>query len=150
MIENILDSLGNIIGTIELPDDSTPEFVQSQLDLYAYVPLRLTSLTIVLNSVAAASDFGAKLIMQYAAQNVLAGITLAGKTIAVATYLQQLGYYLNSGSLYAAITEIQTLIADSGSTKASLSPFITNDILYTYLNDIQSYLGVAPTPNPGS
>jgi hypothetical protein len=97
-----------------------------------------------------AITFGMQLLVQYATQNVLAGITQAGQTIPVATYLQNLQYYLSTGSLYAGITELNNLIADTSSTKAALSPFITNNILYGYLNQIQTYLNVPLTANPGS
>jgi hypothetical protein len=97
-----------------------------------------------------AQTFGQGLINQYAAQNIVAGITQAGQTLAVQSYLNLLADMLYTGSLYGAIQVIEQLIADTSSTKTSLSPFVTNTILYTYLNQIQTYLGVALTPNPGS
>ena len=115
----------------------------------AYVNSLPTS-QIVANSISNAIKFGQQLTVSFAAQNVLSGITQAGQTIPVATYMQSIAYYLNSGSLYAAITEINTLIADTSSTKTALSPFITNNILYSYLNQIQAYLGITQTPNPGA
>lgn len=100
--------------------------------------------------VAAATSFGQKLVVQYAAQNVAAGITQVGKTLALITYMSTLSVCLNTGSLYEAINQINIMIADTSDTKANLSPFVTNDILYTYLNLIQTYLSVPLTPNPGS
>jgi hypothetical protein len=150
MVQNILDANNNVIGTLELPDGTDQSVIDELLSLYTYVPPTPTASQIVTNSIAAASQFGQQLIVQYAAGNVLSGITQAGKTIPVATYMQTVAYYLNSGSLYAAITEINTMIADTSSTKTSLSPFVTNNILYTYLNKIQTYLGLPLTPNPGS
>jgi hypothetical protein len=93
--------------------------------------------------------FGQSLTVQFATQNIMAGITQAGQTQNVLNYTRDLYMYLNTGSLYVAISEIETMIADTSSTKTSLAPFITNDILYTYLNQIQGYLGLPLTPNPG-
>lgn len=93
--------------------------------------------------------FGQSLTVQFATQNVMAGITQAGKTQAVLDYAADLYTYLSTGSLYVAITEIQTMIADTSPTKTALAPFITNDILYAYMNQIQGYLGIPLTPNPG-
>ena len=94
--------------------------------------------------------FGQTLTVQFATQNVMAGITQAGKTQAVLAYSSNLYTYLSTGSLYVAISEIEAMIADTTSTKTSLAPFITNDILYAYLNQIQGYLGLPLTANPGS
>lgn len=150
MIQNILDSNGNVIGTLELPDETEQEVWDSQMAIYSYEPPSITPAQIVSSAIQNAQQFGEQLMVQYATQNVLQGITQAGKTQAVANYLVNVSYYLDSGSLYAAINEINTLIADTSSTKTGLSPFITNNILYTYLNLIQTYLCLPTTTNPGS
>lgn len=93
--------------------------------------------------------FGQSLTVQFATQNVMAGITQAGQTQAVLNYTSNLYTYLATGSLYVAIAEIESMIADTSSTKTALAPFVTNDILYVYLNQIQGYLGIPLTPNPG-
>jgi hypothetical protein len=101
--------------------------------------------TLVQNAIA----FGQSLTVQFATQNIMAGITQAGQTQNVLNYTTDLYMYLNTGSLYVAISEIETMIADTSSTKTSLAPFVTNNILYTYLNQIQGYLGLPLTSNPG-
>jgi hypothetical protein len=116
----------------------------------APVSASMSETEIVSDILQQAQYFGANMSLQFATQNMLAGITQSGKTIAVATYAQTLAYYLQTGSLYAAITEINTMIADTSSIKTALSPFVTNSILYSYLNQIQAYLGIVPTANPGS
>jgi hypothetical protein len=149
---NILDANGNVIGTIDFEDGTPQDVIDAAVALYTYRPPQIPTINLVAGSIQQAVQFGQTLIFKFAAQNVLNGITQSGKTIAVAQYLQTLGFYLNSGSLYAAITEIQNLLADTSSTKASLAPFVTNDALYAYLNSIQQYLQiqVTPNPNPGS
>jgi hypothetical protein len=96
-----------------------------------------------------ATAFGNQLILQFAAQNVASGITQAGQTLNVLNYADALNTSLSSGSLYVAIAQIEAMIADTSSTKTSLSPFITNDILYSYLNQIQTWLEIPLTQNPG-
>ncbi len=96
-----------------------------------------------------AMAFGNQIVVQGATRNIMMGITQAGKTIDVMSYTSQLVSCLVTGSLYAAITQINTMIADTSDTKANLSPFITNSALYSTLNQIQSYLGIPLTPNPG-
>ena len=99
--------------------------------------------------VIAAQNFGQQLTTQFAVQNILAGITQSGKTQELIDYTNNLSQCLFTGSLYAAIAAINVMIADTSSTKTNLSPFVTNNVLYSYLNQIQSYLGIALTSNPG-
>lgn len=113
------------------------------------VPMPQTAIEEYTALVQAAMDFGQALTVQYATQNVMAGITQAGQTQAVLTYTTNLYNYLSTGSLYVAISELENMIADTSETKAALAPFVTNDILYTYLNQIQGYLDIPLTVNPG-
>lgn len=177
--------------------------------------------------VSEAMAFGNQLMIQYAAQNVSEGITQAGMTENVMNYMTNLTLSLTTGSLYVAISQIESMIADTSSAKVgayatgpdssllsgtitftantlgtignsisltftgfntvgtvvsawnaanpnnqvsytgsssavpeaktvglsgglpTLSPFVTNDILYNYLNQIQTWLGITLTPNPG-
>jgi len=102
------------------------------------------------NIVLAAMTFGQQLMVQFAVQNILAGITQAGQSANLLAYTANLSQAITTGSLYVAIAQIEAMIADTSSAKTNLSPFITNAVLYIYLNQIQAYLGVAITPNPGS
>jgi hypothetical protein len=95
----------------------------------------------------AATDFGNSLIVNYSVQNVLLGISQSGMTQAVTDYGANLQRYLTNGTLYAAIDELNTLIA--AGAPSNLAPYVTNDILYSYLNQIQTWLEIAVTPNPG-
>lgn len=83
--------------------------------------------------------FGDATIAQFALENVAMGITQAGKTRAVADYCQKLQYYTSTGSLYAALEEIQEL---SQNTPAELAPFVTSARLSVYANKIKAYLGI--------
>lgn len=87
-----------------------------------------------------AQVFGDELMREFMAENIMLGITQAGKTIAVANYLHKLMHYISTGSLYAVLTEIETLKADTG--KDNLSPFVTNDRLEAYAQKVRNYLGI--------
>lgn len=99
--------------------------------------------------VANAITFGNSIIVQAAARNISMGITQAGQTLNVMNYTDGLITCLVTGSLYEAMTQLSTMIADTSTTKTSLSPFITNATLYATLNQIQTYLGIPLTTNPG-
>ena len=96
--------------------------------------------TIVGNIVESAAAFGTSLISEFAVDNILGGITSAGMTIPVALYLHRLDHYLRTGSLYAAMDEIDTMIADT--EKEHLSPFLTDTKLSAYRVKISTYLGL--------
>lgn len=96
-----------------------------------------------------AISFGNQLILQFAVQNTVSGITQAGQTLNVMNYTGALNLSLSTGSLYVAMSQISAMITDTTTTKTSLSPFITNDILYNYLNQIQTWLEIPLTVNPG-
>lgn len=150
MLQDILDAGGNIIGQLEFPDGTSQDAIDEALVVYTFVPIVPTLVQQVSISIQAATMFGQSLMRQYAAENVLMGITPAGLTPGVAAYLQTLVYYLTTGSLYAAMGQMNTMIADTSTTKTSLSPYVTNARLYTYLNLIQTYLNIPLTTNPGS
>lgn len=101
-------------------------------------------------AISMAMQFGTQMLIQYATQNVLLGVTQAGKTQAVMDYCHELAHCLITGSLYAAINQILVMIADTSQTKANLAPFVTNNVLYAFLNKVQAYLGLPLTQNPGN
>lgn len=84
--------------------------------------------------------FGDALIVQFAFENVAMGITQAQKTRIVADYCQKLQYYASTGSLYAALEEIESI---SDNIPAELAPFVTAERLLVYANKIKAYLGIS-------
>ena len=91
---------------------------------------------IVENAVA----FGQNLIIEFATENVLMGITQAGKTKVVADYLQNVMRYAQSGSLYEVINEVNYLINET--VPENLSPFVTEVRLNSFKSKIETYLGI--------
>lgn len=92
----------------------------------------------LMSVVASAKAFGSSLSNEFAADNIALGITAAGKTKEVAVYVKDLAYLMESGSLYAAMDEIDTMISQP--PPVELSPFITVEVLTSYKSKIQAYL----------
>lgn len=87
----------------------------------------------------ASITFGNKVIVEAATGNVIAGITQAGKTREASDFLAKLERYLRSGSLYAAMQEIDDLIANG--IPDDLTAFITPDRLTAVRTQIATFLG---------
>jgi predicted P-loop ATPase len=85
-----------------------------------------------------AMEFGRTLVVDFAAENVLMGITQAGKTKAVADYLSDVSRYTQTGSLYEVISEIDRLIQEG--LPSDLEPFITESRLIAFKQKIIDYL----------
>lgn len=87
-----------------------------------------------------ATKFGLQLADEFKVENVLMGITQAGKTGAVTTYLHWVSHYCSEGSLYEAINEIdKKLIAG---LPPDLAPFVTADRLNAFKAKLKAYLGI--------
>lgn len=93
---------------------------------------------IVFSKINDAIVFGNQMIIQAAVENVLLGITQAGKTKDVSDFLSDLQTYLRSGSLYAALYEIDTLKA--GTIPSDLSTWVNVTRLDSYKAQIQAFL----------
>jgi len=87
-----------------------------------------------------AMDFFSTMMVHFAAENVTMGITQAGKTKEAADYLSVVMRYGQSGSLYAVMNEIDTLV--SNGVPASLSPFVTSARLTDFKSEVAGYLGL--------
>lgn len=87
-----------------------------------------------------ARKFGDALIVQFAMENVGMGITAARKTRAVADYCYKIQYYLSTGSLYAALEELEDTMDDE--IPEELSPFVTQSRLQTYVTKLKTYLQI--------
>jgi len=99
-----------------------------------------TSLLIYKTIISNAMNFGATLKIEFAAENIAMGITQAGKTKAVADYLAKVIVYLDTGSLYEVINEVNSLISEG--IPSELSPFVTESRLNTFKAKVQTYLGI--------
>lgn len=91
-----------------------------------------------MNIVTQAISFGQHLMIKFAGENVAMGITQAGKTREVADFLEGILKYIQSGSLYEVIVEIDLII--SNGIPVGLSPFVTEERLLQFKQDIIDYL----------
>lgn len=85
-----------------------------------------------------AMEFGHKLLLDFSTQNVLNGITQAGKTKEVLNYLINVKSAIDTGSLYVAVAEIDDLIL--AGVPVDLDPFINETILNTFKARIIAFL----------
>lgn len=82
--------------------------------------------------VLAAMDFGKYLMVQYAVENVMSGKT-TDEIKQISNKLYKVQALLTSGSLYAALDEMQKVTPDS---------LVTQDIINKYVLQIRKYLSV--------
>lgn len=87
--------------------------------------------------VSAATSFGQSIMISFAAENVLLGITQEGKTGEVLGKLSGVQLAVNAGSLYEAISRIRAINPADYDAK-----YITAARLLAFINKIETYLGL--------
>lgn len=130
---NILDYLGNIIGELSLPEDTSEE--QWALALMAYSQPPVSAQIITQNKIQNAINGFNTILIQYVASNVLSGITQQGKTQLIADALADVQRYGQSGSLYAAITALQQV-----DITPEMAPFLTAPIVASLISQTLAVL----------
>jgi len=80
---------------------------------------------------------GQSLIQEFITENLVLGITQAGKTKEVRQAMAEVTSCLQTGSLYDAIDELRLIPAESKD-----AVFITDTRILSYINKIESYLGL--------
>lgn len=84
-----------------------------------------------------AISFGNGLISEFAATNVIMGITQDGMTGTVRKNMSEVISALGTGSLYDAIAEVRALTVDKKDAK-----YITDVRLLSFINKIETYLAI--------
>ena len=130
---------------IAIPADMDPRAVTFELDGTSVVAIEDEDLAAELlykDQVAAVSRaignamaFGQTLVTEFAAENVMLGITQDGKTGEVLDKMAPVMAAVQSGSLYEAITRAKA-ITDFD------AKYVTHDRLYAFINKIEAYLGI--------
>lgn len=128
-----------IIDFLDTISDADTAAVTNYWNSLTSTSFNPTTQDIVTAKINDAIVFGNQIIIQAAVENVLLGITQAGKTKEVSDFLDNLQMYLRSGSLYAAITEIDTLVA--GDIPSDITTWVNVDRLNQYKTQINTYLG---------
>lgn len=85
-----------------------------------------------------AQKFGFNLIISFAAENILLGISQLGMTTSVRATTAGVVNALMTGSLYDAIAEAKAIPAENKD-----SVFVTDARLLTFINKIETYLGIS-------
>jgi uncharacterized protein with gpF-like domain len=122
--------------TVHFSEEPTEEQVDEVRDIVeSHDPVRPSDIvkTIIEN----AMQFGNTLVVQFATENVLLGITQAGMTGPVRKIMAESIMALQTGSLYDAITELRAIPAESKDPV-----FITDARLLSAINKIELYLGI--------
>ena len=83
--------------------------------------------------------FATKITSRFTAENIAMGVTQVGKTVVIGDALRALSFWLDNGSLYAAIGEIQNIRAG---IQDAWAPFITLARMKDFENQIRVYLGI--------
>jgi hypothetical protein len=94
----------------------------------------------VMQIIADAMVYGNLLIQTFASENVLMGITQAGKTKDVSDFFADTTRYAMTGSLYEVINEVNRL-KDAG-LPSDLAPFVTEQRLNDFIAKVEDYLGI--------
>lgn len=137
---NILDSEGNIIGTLQLPIGTSEVEWTRKLSEFLYIPPQLTQEEILMQQIKESINFGNDLLIKSMTHNLSLGITQSPYLTEITQYTNNLRLYLMSGLLPAAIKEIDTLIQNG--VPQEYSPFITQELLEFNKIKIQNYLGL--------
>lgn len=103
-----------------------------------YTPPETAVEIVVKEKIENAIIFYNNLMVDFATENVLMGITQLGKTKEVADYLQNVMRYGQSGSLYEVINEVDSLIL--AGIPVGLSPFVTEQRLNDMKAQVSAYL----------
>lgn len=86
----------------------------------------------VMLRVIAAMDFGKQMMVEYAVENIMSGKT-TDQIKQISAKLRDVQYLLSSGSLYAALDELQKVQTDL---------LVTESIKQKYILKLRTYLGV--------
>lgn len=139
---NILDANENIIGELSLPDGTSEQEWAARLAEFQYVTPTPSLSERVKLSIQNAITFGLQLMIEFASENVLLGITQAGMTSTVRLRLAGVVNALQTGSLYDAIHELKIIPEESKD-----GTFITDARLLSAVNRIEKYLVIALSEN---
>jgi len=120
--------------TILLTSEVTPEIIAV---IESIIPPSQSQIEIVKKIIYQAQQFGQILVAEFAAENVLMGITQEGMTGTVRKNMREVIDALSTGSLYDAIDEARLIPSDKKDLK-----YITNARLLQFINKIETYLNI--------
>jgi hypothetical protein len=123
-------------GWTVMSDEDYESYVSGMSDLLAAYETARTQLGIE-SVVSAATQFGQSIMISFAAENVLLGITQENKTGEVLDKLVDVLAAVQAGSLYEVMSRIRAIPVESYDAK-----YITAARLLVFINKIEEYLGL--------
>lgn len=120
--------------TVMLKVAATPELVSA---IEAIVPPAPSQIDYVKTVIANSITFGQSIIAEFAAENVMMGITQEDMTGPVRKNMAEIISALSTGSLYDAIVEAKNLPEDKKDSK-----YVTDARLLQFVNKIETYLNI--------
>jgi len=128
-IDNIADASGNPIGI-------GWTYASGIFTAQVIITPTLTETQIAENEVQACIDFFNQSMIQFAAQNILLGITeVSGATALISNTLATVQQYGQSGSLTAAIVALNAITVTS-----EMSPFLTTAVIANLISQTEAFL----------
>lgn len=131
-----VDRVGNEIYIFTKRELIINEQVRIDEVIAAHQPILVSEVAV--QRITAAIEFGNRLVIEFAADNVALGITQAGKTKEVVDYCNNMLRYIQSGSLYEVIHEVDALI--NAGIPGNLAPFVTQEKLEMFKQKIIDFL----------
>jgi hypothetical protein len=123
-------------GWTVVTESEYADYVASLEDVLTEYNASKTQLTVE-KSIDEAINFGMQCLREFAAENVLLGITVAGMTRTVRTTTADTISALLTGSLYDAIAAAKEIPVESYD-----STFVTESRILYFVNKIEAYLGI--------
>jgi hypothetical protein len=105
-----IDTLGETVALYTLTE--LDENQQQVLENVVAAHIETTQADVIIDKIMRVQDFGRRMMAEYGAFNVLSGMNTA-QVLQVASKLQTLQLLLMSGSLYAALTELDAIETDA-------------------------------------
>lgn len=117
-------------GALRMSLNELMVYKQSKkIDYNTWVNTKVEASTVVNKKVKKALNGAADLMSKFCAENIVLGITQAGKTKLIADTLKDVFYYTQTGSLYECLTALDAIVVTP-----EMSPFLTTQ----KINDLKS------------
>lgn len=130
MIRNILNHLGQVVGTMELPDDTSEEVWQAKLAPFAVAPTQPSIATFINDKIFEYEKLAPALLREIKTSNTLAGITDA----------QSVQMFQDFGNILLMVREGAFPSALYALTQSQPSGFVTQEILDSWIAKIKEYV----------
>lgn len=130
MVRNILNHLGQVVGTMELPDDTSEEVWETKLAPFAAPPVQTTIATFINDKLFEYEKLAPSLLREIKTSNTLAGITDA----------QSAQMFHDFGEILLMIREGAFPTALYALMQKSPSGFVTQEILDSWIAKIKQYV----------